>query len=143
MSYRPSRKIDASITILGDDKGVSIEIEDRDANCVIARVELSCEDFCHAAFGRLGNVPCTAEIGDSEKIGRKCESRKFEFAMPETVDYTNRRDVAAELAVKLCPEGWAAWPYFNSQGSFYRNDKGESVAACPIVRWVDKEQVSL
>lgn len=52
--------------------------------------------------------------------------------------WKTRKKAAADIADRVCPDGWIADHYFNSQNSFYYKD-GQTWARTTIRRWVDKE----
>lgn len=131
-------KLDADITILGSEHGVTIEINDRDANSTICEIELSTKDFVSAAMGRLAHVRCTASVPCPERIGKQHEHKDLIFEMPEC-SYKDRTDTAIKEAEKSCPEGWFFSKYFGSQGSFWSVDH-KNYAKTTIRRYVDKEQ---
>ena len=72
------KSVEGRITILVSDSGACIEIRDVDAVNLLCNVNLSAEDFC-SALGRLSYIPCSVEIGDLNKIGKKRLTRKLVF----------------------------------------------------------------
>ena len=126
-------KLDAKISILVDEDGANIEIEDALSNETIAKINLPPETFC-AALGRLVYNRCELVMGDKDKFGKRMENKKFEFKLPDS-DIYRRKEIAKEEIKKVCPNGWEFDNYFDSQDSFFSKD-GESWARCIIRQWV-------
>ena len=131
-------KVNAKITMLFSEKGLTIEILDDDSRTRFLEVSLSPEEVCQA-FSRLSQTTVTkCEVHGLDKIGLMHENKVFEFPFDWKNTHDDRKKVAAELAIKYCPAGWTPDKYFNSQDSFYFvGDK--SYARCTIRRWVKKE----
>ncbi len=130
-------KINASISILGDESGVRIEVEDTDASITFLNIFMEPKKFIQAALGRLSNTHCLASVQGLDKVGKKMEHKVIEFPMPFH-NYQNRILIAQEEAEKECPEGWKPDLYFKSRDSFFLKDgkDGETWASCTIRRWV-------
>jgi hypothetical protein len=86
----PHKKLEGRISILGNESGVEITIEDHNSSEPIAQVTLSPELFVRCALGRLACATCEVVVGELSRIGTKMEVSKFTFPMPET-DYKKRK----------------------------------------------------
>jgi hypothetical protein len=134
-------KIDGDITILADnqDGTVKIEISDRRANTTFCRIKMTSKQFVQA-MGRLSNVkPKSMEVHGLENLGKKHECKQFEFPIGNDVTWDEREEVAREASQRLCPVGWQADNYFNSQNSFFRKSEDPDFkewARCTIRRYV-------
>jgi hypothetical protein len=128
-------KVKAAFTMLVSETGAEIVVEDRRSSLTLVRLQLSPEQFL-SAMSRLSGVRCDGIVGDLSKIGKRMEVSSFTFPMPET-SWKQQREVAKELALKLCPAGWTPDLYFTSQGSFFDDDKGGKNARSTMRRWVD------
>lgn len=133
----PHKKLEGRISILGDDRGVEITIEDHVSSEPIARVTMTPEMFVRCAMGRLACATCEVEVGELSRIGKKMEVSKFTFPVPD-MEYGKRKETAAKLALTHCPEGWFPDLYFSSQDSFFRTLDGKEMARCTMRRWVDE-----
>jgi len=132
-------KLDGRISILGSEDEVKISIHDNNANCLLAEVVLTPEDFVHAALGRLAYMKCIVETGPIEHIGKQMILDKMEFEVPEEIEWNELRDWAKEKAVEECPSGWVPDQYFGSQNSFFSHD-GKRFARTTIRKWVDNNE---
>lgn len=129
-------KINAKITILASMDGVTIEVYDADASVEFLTMELTTDQFC-AALGRLAMTSCqSAEVRCLERLGKRHECQLFEFALPEGLDYKDRKQEAEKAMRAACPEGWVPEYYFCSQDSFFTR-AGKPWARAIIRRWVD------
>jgi hypothetical protein len=133
-------ELDGRISILWNsrDKNIKIEIEDADANTLLARVKLDAETFCEATLANLASIKCLIDVGDINKIGKKMMMDELRFNLPDTASYGNMREIAEKLAIEKCPEGWEPDLYFGSKDSFSYTKDGKTVAKCIIRKWVDK-----
>lgn len=129
------RLSDPQISIHADGDSVVIVLTDSQARIDFATIELTPEAFT-AALGRLSNVECSSlELSGLDLVGLVHENQWFEFELPAHADYSNEKKLALAMVDEVCPEGWKADHYFDSQGSFFR--KGEKrFARCTIRRWV-------
>lgn len=123
---------DAGVTILAGEDKVTIEIRDREAATTFLKVTLTPVQFCQV-LSRLSNTDCKAEVFGLDRIGKKMEHKEFEFEMPDA-KWEERSEVAAETALRLCPDGWIPSSYFGSQDSFFKRD-GKNMARTTIRRW--------
>lgn len=130
------KELKGNITILGNDDGVYIEIKDKVSSIRIVKIKMSPEDFCQAALGRLANTRCSMEVGELMKVGKKMINKSFDVALPPEAGI-REEEIAKELTIKYCPEGWEPDLYFNSQGSFFKKD-GINYARSTIRTWVDE-----
>jgi hypothetical protein len=132
-------KLEGRLTILGDDEGVTIEVEDSDASTTFLRIELTPEQFCQAALGRLASLRCELEVVGLDHVGKRMELDEIVFPMPDRFNDVYDREqlskAAAEIAKEVCPAGWSPATYFGSQDSFKR-EAGRLYARTTIRRWV-------
>lgn len=128
----------AAITILFNDDGLKIEIEDRSSGLTFARIKLNQKETCQA-LSRLSYTNCECEVYNLNKVNKKMILKPFEFKLPEGVDYYNRITLARKTVLELCPEGWEPDLGFGSQGSFFTKDK-ESWATTIIRSYIDIEE---
>ena len=133
-------KIDASITLLFSDGGMTIELFDERASVKFAEITLNQRQTCQA-LSRLSNTACTrTEVHNLDRVGLAYEHRKFTFPLGADIALWGKdlKRVAEKAARKLCPEGWTPRLYFNSQDSFF-NEGGKVWARTIIQRWVKKK----
>jgi len=132
-------KLEGRLTILGNDKGITIEVEDYDSNITFLTIELTTEEFCQAALGRLASMRCELNVNGLEHVGKHMELDTLEFEMPSNMlnvyEPKVLRATAIERANEICPAGWVPDTYFGSQGSFSRKG-GKLFAKTTIRRWV-------
>ena len=124
----------AKISILVDGDKTRIEIKDGDAAVTFIRVELTPEQLSKC-LSRLSSVECKATVDNLEHVGKTHTCKRFEFPLTDDVNYDNKKEIAKELAVSLCPDGWEPDLYFGSQDSFFTKGD-EQWAKCTIRRWV-------
>ena len=128
-------EIKGSVTILFSDEGMVIEVRDDDAAVNFLNVKLNQKQTCQV-LSRLGNVkPEKCEVFGLHKIGKKMEHETLEFEFPDNTTYSNRENLASEIAKTKCPEGWEPDLYFGSKNSFYY-ENGKFYARCTIRRWI-------
>ena len=75
------------------------------------------------------------QVNNLGRVGMKREHKTLEFRISKDIAYEDRKDMAYELALENCPEGWVPDKYFSSQGSFFNKD-GVEMARTTIRRWV-------
>ena len=132
-------KINAKVTILCSKDGVTIEVDDDDANTSFLKLTLSPEQWC-AALGRLAFVSCEeCEVVALNHVGLVHESRDWDFPLSEDIKGYNkdRKSIAQHEADMKCPIGWTPDKYYGSQNSFFQKD-GKWWARTRIRRWVAK-----
>ena len=132
-------KINARVTILCGKDGVTIEVQDDDANTNFLRLDLSPEQWC-AALGRLSLVSCEeCELVGLDHVGRVHESKDWVFPLPKDTDAYNkkRESIAQREADMQCPVGWTPDTSYRSQDSFFHKDE-KWWARTKIRRWVAK-----
>ena len=130
--------INARVTILVDRDGAAIEIEDDDAAITFVKLEMSTDQFC-SAIGRLSSCETlSCKVNGLDRVGKNHECKKFEFLIGDkNTAFDKRKEIAYDIAVKSCPEGWEPDKYFGSQDSFFT--KGEELwGRVTIRRWVEK-----
>jgi len=134
-------RINAEVSILFDDDGLKIEVNDADAGISFLELHLNQEQTCKA-LSRLDNTGCeTAEVWGLEHVGKTQEHEMFEFQLPAGTDLYNRDKRAAITEIdRVCPLGWKADHHFSSQGSFFTKDD-QPWARTTIRRWVEKTTV--
>ena len=130
-------KINAQISMLFGEDGLTIEIRDDDASITFVNIHMTPSQVTQA-FSRLMNTRVEkCEIRGIEHVGKVMEWRDFEFPIAES-GYNQRKLLAAEKVKEVCPEGWIPSTYFGSKDSFFQKD-GVPYAKTTIRRWVDKE----
>jgi hypothetical protein len=129
-------KKEIQMTMLVNCDGVTIEFDDPDAVIQFMSIELTAEQYM-AMMGRRSHVWIEAEFRGLDKIGKVRESEPLSFQVPDDAGYHERKEIARDLAVKLC-EGteWVPSLHFGSQSSFTRKD-GVTTARTTKHRWVD------
>jgi hypothetical protein len=58
--------------------------------------------------------------------------------LSQNISCKEAREIAIETVKKACPKGWTPDLGFNSQNSFYTDEKGNTMARTTIRRWVKK-----
>ncbi len=132
-------RINAKVTILCGDNGVTIEVQDDDANTNFLKLTLSPEQWC-TALGRLAFVSCEeCEVAGLDHVGLVHESKSWTFSLPEDTDAydKNRESMARHEADMKCPVGWKPDTCYKSRDSFFQKD-GKFWARTRIRRWVAK-----
>jgi len=137
-------KIDARVTFLINADKVTLEVMDHDSRVTFLRIEMTPEQYCATAGGRLGYAPVKeAEVFRLDRVGLMLEQKPFEFVVAEdTIHLRNpdARDAAArKRAREECPPGWDPMLYFGSKDSF-RWEDGKLIAKTIMERWVPKEK---
>ena len=126
--------IEGKITLLFSKNGLSLEIADKNAAIKFLELELPPLETCQV-LSRLSCVPCSLEITDLDKIGKKMEHTKFTFEMEDSgYTDTDMEERAYKKALEVCPKGWQPDNSFNSQSSFSRKE-GKLYATCTIRKW--------
>ena len=131
--------LDLGLTIRVSKDGVTIVIDDTDANIEFVEVDMDPATFT-AALGGLAFVPVTGKVGGLDRIGKRHECKPFRFPFCRRGHWLgdDMEKHAAKAVEELCPDGWKPDTHFSSQGSFGTTD-GEEWAETMIRRWVDKE----
>lgn len=128
-------KLNGKITILFNEEGLKIEVMDTASRIEFLEIQLTQEQTCEA-LARIANTPCELEVRGLENVGKKREHKPFEFALPEDTIYHNKKEKATATANLLCPDGWVAATYFNSQDSFFDRG-GKPWARTNIFRFIE------
>ncbi len=115
-------------------KCIRIMVDDVEANIEFLDIEVALDDFADCLTG-LSLVKCDIDVRGLDKVGKRLETDDLIFEMPSRVKYSERNQVAAELARESAPDGWEASDYFCAQDSFFEKD-GKSYARTSISRWV-------
>ena len=132
-------KINAKLTLLFNSEGLHIQVYDDDSCIQFLDLELNEKQTCDA-LSRLGHCEVkNAEVYNLNHVGKIREENKLEFQMPNDVDYTNRKEIAVQIAKEKCPVGWKPSCYFGSRDSFFYKNK-EEWARTRIYRWVAKQE---
>ena len=129
--------ISVNVSIIGSGDKVRIEIKDSLSRCRMIKIELTHEKFCKMILRSMAEEPCEAEIGDLSKVGKRIVSKMLEFELPPLYG-KSRKQVAAETAKSICPDGWDVKDSFTSQGSFF-SEGGKEMARCRICRYEEVE----
>ena len=128
-------KIKGDITFLVNREYTAIEIIDREANTLFAKIELT-PDELSAILSRQGNVHCDIEVEGLDRVGKKHENKYFEFIVPSSIVASSQyAEDLASYANTLLNDGWIADAYFGSQGSFFTKE-GKKYARATIRRWI-------
>lgn len=132
-------KINAKITLLFNEDGLHIEVEDDKAVIRFLDIHMTPEQTCKV-LSRHANVEVeSCEVNGLDHVGMKREQKEWIFQMPPGIDFMNRKETATFIAINQCPEGWTPSTYFGSQASFFHKD-GAMFARTHIYRWVLKEE---
>lgn len=135
--------MDGKITILINRDETIIEVYDPLSSITFLEVKLTPEQLS-SALSRLRHTPCTFETRGLDLIGKKMESKSFEFIIPEKLwddykyGYNIPKEYLQEYAQKLLDEegeGYISEGYFQSQGSFFSRD-GVQWARVIARRWI-------
>ncbi len=99
-------------------------------------LEMTPEQFVNAAMNRMAHTEMvSATLFNLERIGKKLETRNFEFELPDH-RFDKRVEIARETVKKVIPDGWTPDMGFSSQGSFFTRDE-KPYARTTIRRWVE------
>lgn len=128
----------AAITFLVSSDQTTIEIIDKDASITFCKIILTPEQLS-MALSRLSYTPCSADVYNLHKIGKKHENEKFQFEITKELRSSNKSAELTELCIKSLAEldmaEWVPDTYFGSQDSFL--SKGDKVYAnATIRRWI-------
>jgi hypothetical protein len=118
---------------------VRITIEDDNANITFLKIEMLPKDFYNALTSLACN-DCNLELNGLDKLGKKHESKSFEFEIPEKIydlysDKSKKSKIIAQKILDKQKEGWIAEEYFNSQNTFSK-ENNKCYAQCTIRRWI-------
>ena len=128
-------KIDGQITFLINRENTTIELRDKNAAIVFAKLELNAHQTIDI-LSRLSDVECKIELNALEFLGKKHECKNFTFEIPKSLYMKrNNKSDLVEIANNKLTDGWVAEPYFSSQNSFSRKDE-KFYATCTIRRWL-------
>src|ERR1700761_2134027 len=103
-------ELNGRITLLVGREGANLTIKDENSNIDVLEIQLSPQDFMRL-LGREAYLPCKIRYGQLDRVGKQMQMRSHTFEMPDT-SYNKMEEVAAQLAVKTCPEGWTPDLYF-------------------------------
>jgi hypothetical protein len=130
--------IDPRITMLFSDGGLNIEVHDSTSGTPFLEIQLNQEQACRA-LSRCGWTECSAEVRGLDRVGLYMEMAPFVFEFDDTnIDYKQKKEIAADFAESIAPEGWKPDRYFGSQGSFFQVD-GVKYARTTLRRYVKEK----
>jgi len=135
-------KINAAITMLFNNNGLEIEIDDRDAGVLFCKMNLTSEQVT-TAFSRLSHThvdQCEIREQTFPKLGKTMIVKDFIFETKDIFDTTKKIEDTKQKAIKVCPKGWEIDLYFRSQDSFFHED-GKYYARTRVRKWVDKSEI--
>lgn len=127
-------EIDAKITLLFSENGLTIDIYNESARTEFISIKLDEKQTC-AALSRLARVECIVDVRYLERVGKKRESIRLEFEIPEDTPWDKQKEIAVEISKSICPIGWVPSTYFGSKDSFFDRD-GKKYAQTTMYRWV-------
>lgn len=125
---------DGRITILAEEKGVTIKLHDHEASITFAEVALTSEQFTQA-LSRLGYTKCAIELTNLKLVGKAMVHKVFKFRIPNLECWEDKKRMAHREAKKVCPEGWKPDLYFEAKDSFFEKN-GKSYAKTTIRQWI-------
>jgi len=114
--------LEGGVSILINDDGMRIEVEDRKSRTAFIRLKLNRKQTCQA-LSRLCTT-CEMDIRGLDRVGKRHEHKVFEFKMPPS-EYKTRKKIAVEEVKRVCPTGWIPDIGFSSQNSFFNKGKYE------------------
>lgn len=123
---------EARISMSINSDGTTIELHDRKSMSTFARVTLTPEQLS-MILSRLGWVECECEVYGFDKLNKEQKVGTHEFEVPNDIRWSNK-ELAYNIGLASCPEGWRMDKGFNNQGSFFQKD-GKSYARATIRRW--------
>jgi hypothetical protein len=95
------REIKGKASILINREYTTIEIYDKDANVMFAKIELTPEQLS-MCLSRQVNIDCKLIVNGLEKVGKKHENDTFTFPLPIHLDGNSRdKNKIAEYAQPL------------------------------------------
>jgi uncharacterized protein YqgQ len=127
-------KLKGQISILISADHTIIEVSDKDASIQFLQIELTPEQLSRA-LSRQAYVECGLSLNKLDCIGKKHESKSFEFEISEDMANSSYSNELREIATKQLSEGWIPDRHFASQNTFFTKD-GKQYARCTIRRWV-------
>ena len=100
-------------------EGMKIEIVDNNSRKVFVSASIASENVS-AAMSGMARIPCQFNALNTDKVGKFCFNCVLEFKVPpsETKD-ANRKVLALQQAIKICPEGWIPDKHYGSKDSFF------------------------
>jgi len=111
---------EGKITLFFKEDRMIIELEDMKSYTRFAKIELTLEQM-GKLFSGLYNTPCKISLNNINRIDKKHEHREFIIELNKNNFYDKK--TAKRLTMKLCPKGWIPDLYFDSQGSFFIENK--------------------
>ena len=129
-------EINGTITILVGVDECTMSIMDEESRILFVKVKMTPSQFTQA-LSRLSHTKCEkVEVFNLDKVGKKHEHKEFVFEIGNTeLKYTLWKEIAVQKAIMLCPEGWEPDLGFNSQDSFFTEDR-KLYGRTTIRRWV-------
>ncbi len=138
---KETMKINGKITFLVNSEYTTIEVHDTDSATTFLKIRLTPEQLA-SALSRLAYTECESiVVNNLDNVGKKRERKEIIQELPDNINYyqTNNPDTKKELIQFLqskLDDGWVINDYFNSQDSFFRNEKNVMCVRCFAVRWV-------
>lgn len=128
-----------STPVFGDGREVvQIELECTSSVTKCMTIEMSYHEFAKCLTGSMGGT-CEFTLPNNRDIaGKVRETMSISAKMPESYDYSERKQVAAEVCEKVTPEGWVIEKYFGSQSSFTRGENNSEWANTRAIRYVEQ-----
>lgn len=129
--------IDGRVSLLVSAEGASLEIHDKNAECVILRTEFTAEQLCLLLRGTM--VHSDLKVYNISKVGKTHECKHFEFEILDHFASSKEADRLSNIAQRLLDEegeGWIADKHFSSQNSFFKKD-GIQFARVTVRRWIN------
>lgn len=127
-------ELKSKLTILIDEEYTTIEVKDEKSSQRVLSIKVSPLEF-QKALARIACCDCDVYYNTKsfDKIGKTLEVKSFSFPLPEC-NFQNRRDIAKEEVLKICPTGYIPDVSFSSQDSFTEKD-GKKYAKTTIRTW--------
>lgn len=135
------KKLDGKININHCKSGtVEITVRDRESRVEFIEIEMSWEEFYHAAMTNLADRPCTFELVGLELVGKTKQSKIVSVVVENLPFHSDDRiAIARSVATPHEVDGWKAdvgW-VFRSRDGVSHNGDGTSTLHIPFYRWVD------
>lgn len=126
----------ACITFLVSEDKTTIELRDRNAATIFARVELTAVQLSQM-LSRISNTDCQCEVFGLDRVGKKHEHETWEFEISQDLRGSQNSEELHKMALKslaLAGMDWMPDGYFGSKDSFFTRD-GKDFARVTIRRW--------
>jgi hypothetical protein len=131
-------KINGTLTLLLNDDGLRLEINDNNSGIRIITATLNIEQTCRVLSRQaFTSMEYTEFTDNSSNVGKKLEVNKIDVPLGVS-SYDKKSEKTIEIAEKYIKEnyeGWVLWDNFSSQGSYFSRDDID-YARASIRRWV-------